>query len=479
MKICVVGGGTAGFIAATILKRFLNADVSVIYSSKAGIVGVGEGSTEHFSEYMNFLGIRQYDLIKESDATFKLGILFDGWTKDSYMHHVGSPYSNKVAQYSNVYAHQIINDGTLVPDPLYNNRVDKWFLNREEYAFTNQYHFNTYKLNSYLHKLSESMTMKVIDDEIIDVKIKECGNIESVVGQKNTYNADIFIDATGFKKLLIGKMGARWKSFKDYLKMKSAVVFPTPENEEYNLYTTAKAMDYGWAFSLPVWGRNGNGYIFDSDYISMDQAKKEVIRVFGDVEFKKEFNFDAGYLENPWIKNCIAVGLSSSFVEPLEATSIGTSIQQSFLLMHKLANYSKKDIEQYNNSFTSIMENIRDFIFLHYMVKKNSTNFWKDVSRISPPDSLQEKLELWKNRLPIHEDFSGSSDYILFSDLNYSVVMHGLGMFNKQQISKDFYNHSLMVQKSAEDSVTNAITKERFSKTLGHKEMIELIRKIS
>ena len=219
--------------------------------------------------------------------------------------------------------------------------------------------------------------------------------------------------------------------------MKSAVVFPTGDEENYNMWTLAKAMDYGWRFKIPVWGRHGNGYIFDSDYITAEQAKQELDIEFGkDVEIAKTFDFDPGAVDRAWIKNCVAIGLSGSFVEPLEASSIGTSIQQAFLLMHRLPNYNEKTIASYNKSFNDIMENIRDFIILHYLTKKDNTSFWKNASMISLPDSLQAKLELWRNKLPITEDFNSLSDYILFNASNHTMILSGLGLFNNKSIYK-------------------------------------------
>ena len=480
MKICVVGGGTAGFITATILKEFLDADITVVYSSKIGIIGVGEGSTEHFLEYMKFVNIDQYSIIKECDATYKSSVYFDGWSSNDYFHLVANNFAQKYGQYNYVYANQIVNNKTdYVPRSVIENKIKKSFFNNKENPPFNQFHFNTNKLNIFLKNLSESKGIVTVDDEIKKVVINESGNIESVIGERDTYSADFFIDATGFKKILIGELNPKWISFKEHLKMNAAVVFPTSGvDREYNLYTTAKAMNYGWAFSIPVWQRYGNGYIFDSNYISLDEAKEEVVKTFGDVEFGKNFNFDAGYLENSWIKNCAAVGLSAAFVEPLEATSIATTIQQSFLLMHRIQNYSHKDIENYNKKFKSIMENIRDFIFLHYMVKKNTSNFWKDLQSIEPPDSLKEKLEIWENRLPISEDFSGDSDYALFRDPNFIVVMHGIGLLNIEKIKKEYNSYPEYVDLFAKDLVDKEIYEEESSEKFGHRQMIELIREL-
>lgn len=473
MKILIVGSGTAGLITALILKTHLNIQIDIVYSKKIDIIGVGEGSTEHFREFMTFVGIDQYDLIKSCDATYKSGIMFDGWANQPYLHSIVSPFESKAAQYNYVYAKQIFENGPLTPQVLWNNKIESWFVNKStEFPF-NQFHFNTFKLNEYLRNLCLSKGINFYDDEIKDFDFNFDGEIESVKGDASTYTYDFYIDATGFKKILMNKLGAKWKSYKPYLKMKSAITFQSLDEENYNLWTLAKAMNAGWLFKIPVWGRHGNGYIFDSDYISADEAKLEVEKLFGrEIDIGKQFNFDPGCLEKVWIKNCCAVGLSASFVEPLEASSIGTTIQQSFILMHKIINYNDAVIDQYNNFFNEIMNNIRDFIALHYVTKKDETPFWKDLKNLELPDSLKNKLELWKNKLPIKEDFNSISNYTLFNNSNYILVMHGLNLFDREKIKNEYEMMSDKVkiqadviierQKVLDNNTTNLLTHKKF-----------------
>jgi hypothetical protein len=478
MKILIVGGGTAGLITSIILKKHLDINVDLVYSKNIGIIGVGEGSTEHFSEFMKFVGIDNHSIIKECDATYKTGIMFENWNNRSYFHNVGGTFTNKVAQYHHIYA-KLVSDGNyrLTNQHYWNNRIDKWFLNRNDSPPANQYHFNTYKLNEFLLKIARSMGINAIDDEILQVNFKDDGEIDTLQGSKNLYDYDFYIDATGFKRLLIGQMGAKWRSFSRYLKMKSAITFQTADEDNYNLWTLSRAMDYGWLFRIPVWGRYGNGYIFDSDYITADQAKIEAERYFGkNLDIGKQFNFDPGMLDRVWIKNCCAVGISGSFVEPLEATSIGTTIQQSFLLMHRLINYNEKVIEQYNKSFTDILENIRDFIVLHYITRKNNTNFWVDAAGIELPDSLNNNLETWRSKLPIREDFNQMSDYIMFYEANFILVLEGLDLFDRSAIKKEYENHPQWIKDEADEIVKNRYNLEDTADTLPHKVFIGLIR---
>lgn len=480
-KISVVGGGTAGFISALILKtRFPNIQIDIIRSKKIGIVGVGEGSTEHWNEFMKYIGVSFRTLMAECDATFKCGIMFKGWGQGDYMHSIGPENDVRNGQYMAVYGKLISTDqpSWMMNPPLtWHNKVYAKHLEPESDSPYNQYHFNTFKLNDFLTKVANLKDILVIDDEIIDIKLNEDGEINELVGEASNYKSDFYIDCTGFSKILISKLGAKWESFGKYLKMKAAITFPTSDTDEYNLWTLAQAMDSGWMFRLPVWGRYGNGYIYDSDFISKDQAKAEVEKYFGhEVEIGKEFKFDPGALDRVWIKNCCAIGLSSIFVEPLEATSIGTSIQQAFLLMHRLPNYDDKTIERYNKDIHDILMNIRDFIVLHYLGKRSDTEFWKHILETPIPDSLKENLEKWNKNLPIAEDFVGTSAYRMFSEAHYAQILAGLKLFNKDAIE---YEYSLMhseIKNMVDNHLRESRTLEKISPSIGHKDFIRRIR---
>ena len=477
-KLLVVGGGTAGLISALILKKKLNIQVDVVYSKNIGIVGVGEGSTEHWQEFMQFIGIDPYTLIKECDATYKAGIMFKNWGARDYLHSVVAPFDSKFSQYSFVYAKQIAENSNYVNSKfIWENKINSWHISRPESTPVNQYHFNTHKLNDFLIKIARSMGIGIIEDDINDVILDQDGYIEQLVGNGKIYQYDFYIDSTGFKRILMNKLGAKWQSYSKYLKMKSAITFQTPEEENYNFWTLAQAMDYGWMFKIPVWGRTGNGYIFDSDYINAEQAKLEVEKFLGhEIEIGKQFNFDPGALEKVWIKNCCAIGLSASFVEPLEASSIGTSIQQAFLLMHKLSNYNEYAIEDYNKSVSDVMENIRDFIVLHYVTNKTNTEFWKKLKEIELPNSLKSKLERWRHRLPITEDFSSLSNYILFTRANFIVVMEGLDLFDRNSIRSEYNTLYPEMKETANNIINQQLAFEKSMKFITHKEMISIIR---
>lgn len=481
-SITIVGGGTAGFISALILKtRFPHIKVEVIKSTKIGIIGVGEGSTEHWAEFMTYIGVNFRDIINECDATFKGGIMFSGWGPEDFLHSTSSDFDRLNGQSYFVYSHLISNQRPkreLNPQRTWRGLIPSRFAQEENtLAPYNQFHFNTHKLNDFLTKKTLEKGITIIDDEILDVSLNEAGEIESLKGNKGQYKADFFVDSTGFKRVLIGKLGAKWESHSKFLKMKSAIVFPTGETNEYPLWTLAKAMDYGWRFRIPTQGRYGNGYIFDSDYITADQAKEEIDKEFGyDVEIGKQINFDPGALDLAWIKNCVAVGLSGNFIEPLEATSIGTSIQQMFLLMHRLPNYTDKTIEKYNSDIKGIMNNIRDFIVLHYMTKKDNSQFWIDLQSQKIPDSLAEKLERFKHNMPIEEDFRDTSKYSLFGANHYIHILYGLDLFNIESIKNEHNMYHHYIKELAVEVLESGKVYESETAMMTHRNFLQIIR---
>jgi tryptophan halogenase len=468
-SITIVGGGTAGFVSALILqKKFGNTiKIRVIRSKKIGIIGVGEGSTEHWADFLGFIGVEHKDVIKKCDATIKCGIMFREWSKNDYIHNVSEPYDIRYGQERLGYTKMIVEKDSIFEMVHPEMLINKVSIDHANNFTTpvNQYHFNTQKLNDFLTELSINRNIEVIDDEIKDIILKENGEINYLIGEKTNYDSDFYIDSTGFKRFLISKLGAVWKSYEKHLKLNTAIVFPTEDTDNYNTYTTATAMKYGWMFNIPVFGRHGNGYIFDSNYITSDEAKNEIeLKLGRKIESVREIKFIPGALEKVWIKNCYAIGLSANFVEPLEATSIGTSISQSYLLAQYLINYDDDTIEHVNKQVNSIMINIRDFIFLHYLTDRNDTKFWQDIKKIEIPYTLKQKMKLWKNKLPCEEDFNEQSRFCLFRDRNFILILHGLNLINKNKLQNVLDKTNIEIL----DELTNRINKSesQFKKDL-------------
>jgi len=460
-------------VSALILKqRYFKINISVIKSDKIGIIGVGEGSTEHWQEFMDFCNIDREELIKETDATYKFGVMFEDWTPEPYFHYIGGVPNDKIiGQQKYQYSH-IIREKS---KPIEYSQKEMWE-NRIFYTTQpHQYHFNTFKLNNYLLKKCKEKNINIIEDEIVDIGLDEKG-ISYLKSRDKKYVADFYIDSTGFKKLLISKLGAKWVSYKEYLPMNEAIAFPTPDTEEYNLYTLAKAMNSGWMWRIPVYGRWGNGYVFNNNYITAEQAKKECEDWLGiEVEIGKNIKFEAGTVDKAWIKNCVAIGLSSSFIEPLEATSIGTAISQSFLLMHKITTYTEGDIEEYNNIYRGIVENIRDFVLLHYHVNKKDSKFWKEF-KINLSPYLKRFLPIWNKRIPMRMDFK--YPYCLFYEHNFIVILKELGLFDVSSFNKEYEVSSDWISDLTKNDLKEfrEFTRLFYENAISHKDTIEQVR---
>jgi len=466
-NILIVGGGTSGLISALILKnRFPKLKIDVVKSDNIGIIGVGEGTTEHWKEFIDFCGITIDELIKETDATFKYGVMFEDWKKERYFHNVTGEILNiKYGQYLGGYAYSIINN--LKPEEYTNGHCFKNKIINN--VFPNQFHFNTLKLNTFLLKKCKEININIITDEIskINTNGEKIINLES---KNKKYKYDFYIDCTGFKRLLISKLGCRWISYKEYLPMNEAIAFPTKDTEECFPYTLSKAMNFGWMWRIPTYGRWGNGYVFNNKYINAEQAKKECEKYLGyKVEIAKNIKFEAGALEKAWLGNCVAIGLCSSFIEPLEATSIGTSIQQSFLLMHLLINNNQSDIDLYNERFKSIVENIRDFVLLHYMVNKKNSVFWKNL-KLKIPESLNKNLKKWEKRIPIREDFKGN--YLLFYEHNFVVILKELNLIKKQFLKKEYNELNKKIKNDIQFKINKHINFYSNENLIGHKHFL-------
>ncbi len=446
-RIIVLGGGTSGLITALMMKtQFPDRDVTVIESSAIGVIGVGEGATEHWHHFCDFIGVPLEETLAKCGATLKAGIKFSNWGVPDYYHATCEPYAQSAGDYLAVYA-LMISQGASPIDIVFSRRCIDYeipidWLEGKAQCPVNQFHFNTFTTNDYLHSLCHDRKINVVDDKISDVELDNNGYIKTLHGGKSSYSADFFIDCSGFSKLLITKLGAKWESYKDNLWLNSAIAFPTEDTDEYPICTQATALDYGWMWNTPVRGRWGNGYVFCDKYIDFDQAQAEVERALGkSVKIAKKIKFEAGKVDRAWIKNCASIGLASSFVEPLESSAISQTILQGFLLTNLLPCWinSNEEISSiYNEKFNDLCENILDFIAVHYISPREDTAFWKDLKENRDnwiPQSLKTKLSKWEKRLPMVVDFN--KQYNLFNASNWIVTLHGMQMIDKERVSRE------------------------------------------
>jgi tryptophan halogenase len=441
IRISIAGSGTAGLVSALLIRSaFPDAEITVVSSSQIGIIGVGEGSTEHWRNFMDTCEIPLEEMIVATKATHKYGIRFENWTTHTpdYFHSVSGSDDIFAHQYYATYLGHIERKKMLTSQTSSIGLVKDKISRRNLHKSTNQYHFDTYKLNEYLTSLAFKRQIRFIDDEIETVITDDSGIKSAVMKSGFTLKSDFWIDATGFSKVLISKVSKpEWQSFSKYLLCDRAVVFQTPSdpNGRIRSYTRARAASSGWIFEIPTQERRGNGYVFSSKHITDDEARKELSEMTGyDASNARVIAFDAGYIKEPWVKNCCAIGLSSSFVEPLEATSIGSTIQQVKMLIPYIASFTEKTTRSqrvYNKCFQGVMNNLLTMIRLHYYSDREDTPFWSDMKNMPVNEELQDMIDLWGERGPTRDDFA-TNHFNLFGPAHFTHVAQGQGLFNAE-----------------------------------------------
>ena len=453
MKITIIGSGTAGLVTALMLRQsFPIHDINIISSSSIGIIGVGEGSTEHWKTFMQACNIPLAELIVETSATHKSGIRFENWTNHTpdYFHSVSSSETYGFYEAYGLYAGLIAQGKTLTENIGARSIIENKVPANNPHESVNQYHFDTFKLNAYLTKLCKERNIFFLEDEVTEVDIDTLdGYINSIkLKSGNNHYSDFWVDSSGFKRVLISKLkNDNWNSFSDYLLMNSAIAFPTESDPsgEIRPYTRARATKNGWMWEIPTQERRGNGYVFNSSFLSVDEAIEEASVMTGYVvDSPRIIKFEAGHLKEMWVKNCVAIGLSSSFVEPIEATSIGSTILQSQCLIENLSSYKRGNTavqKIFNKKMNNMMENILAMIRLHYISDRRDSDMWVEQSRIKNPPYLQDLLDLWNERPPFKSDIP-ISGYNLFYVPHFYHVAQGQKLINKEscQLMIDNFN---------------------------------------
>lgn len=440
-KVVVVGGGTAGWLTAIKAKRsYPELNITVIESTDIGILGAGEGSTPYLPDFFDHLGIPLSDLIKNCDATIKNGIKFTNWNNDGEFYYHGFSATDKSLGFEAISDRYISNSPLILASIKLNNSVKQIDFtekiseakkvpfvlegNKKSLGFVPDkdpilnykkvanisIHFNATKLANRLKEIGLERGINLIDGTIKNVSLDENNYVNGLMlSDNNTVQCDFVFDCSGFHRLIIGKVyDAKWKSYKDFLPVDSAIPFFIEMTDKIPSYTEAIAMKYGWMWKIPLQTRFGCGYVYDSSLISEQEAVQEIEDFLGYEPIyprkdKGGFKFNAGCYEEPWINNCVAVGLAANFVEPLEATSIWVSIVELTQIFDDplwiFAN-SKEIREEFNNNIVNMNNNISEFIYFHYMTLRKDTEFWKKFSYENAPKSLKQKIDLWRHRLP-------------------------------------------------------------------------------
>lgn len=446
MNIVVVGGGTAGWLAAYIISKIQPNlhNITVIESSSIGIIGAGEVSTGLMYDLLSGKyfpsGTDLQTFIDNTDSTRKMGIKHVNWKGDNT--HYFAPVDGSPSQ-------------TVSPDYIFNYVLstygkDKMYLASpigqaydlgKEIPYGGALHFDGAKVGQYLKKLSLSDYVKTIDAVVEDVKISSNGQIESLVlNNKEEIYGDFFIDCTGFARVLTKKLGMKWKHYNKNLPVDRAIPFllDYEEDQVVEPVTTAHAMDHGWMWNVPLQSRMGAGYVFSSAHTTEDKAQEEVEKLLGKkVKPIKLIKFESGRSEELWMSNCLAVGLSGAFSEPLEATSIhGTVLQLLIFSSHYLVSSVEKTNNEvnrktYNKRLGSLYDDYCDFLVIHYQGGRSDTDFWKYVtSKEALTEFTSDIIETSKHRIPTMLDYEQS---VGASAPLWAWTLAGLDIITKEQ----------------------------------------------
>jgi len=495
-NIVIVGGGTAGWLTAGILAAQLKEEagfqhtITLIESPNVPIIGVGEGTWPTMRTTLKRMGIRETDFIKTCNVSFKQGAKFAQWVTgeadDFYYHPLVLP--------------QGFNDINLVPH---------WHVSEPQHSFSQMvcsqealcelglapkqittaeyasvanyaYHLDAGKFSVFLTQhCVNKLNVKHVLDDVIQVNNNDNGDISSVkTKESGDIKGDLFIDCTGFKSLLLGEhFKVPFKSCKDQLFSDKAIAVQIPypdENSPIASHTISTAQSAGWIWDIGLSTRRGVGHVYSSAHTTEDKAHQELFDYINktsksidtnDLHFRN-LSFNPGHREKFWEKNCVAIGLSAGFLEPLEASALLLVEISAQMIAEQLpANRKTMDIvaKRFNQKFTYRWQRIIDFLKLHYLLnKRTDSQFWVDhraPENIS--EYLKEQLELWKYQPPTDNDFEQALE--VFPAASYQYVLYGMGFTtenNPRGLSK---SSQLMAQQCFEN---NSKQKQQFISSL-------------
>ena len=417
-RIVIVGGGTAGWMAAAALARFVGGGgrrIVLVESEAIGTVGVGEGTIPPFLEFNHQLGLNEAEYLRATHGTYKLGIEFVGWTEEGqrYFHQFGeigrplnglsfhqawlkhrkNPAVGSLAAYSmsavaaanHSFAHSSKN-----PDEP---------LSQLAYAF----HFDASAYGQFLRGYAEKLGAERIEGRIVDVEQDaDTGFVTALkLDDDRRVRGDLFIDCSGFRSLLLGdRLGIKFEDWSHWLPCDRAQAVPSERSDPLLPFTRSTAHPAGWQWRIPLQHRTGNGHVYSSAHMSDDEAGRILLDTLDSkpIAEPRLLKFKAGRRSKSWEKNVVAIGLSAGFLEPLESTSIHL-IQhavQKLLALFPGRGISGIERDEFNRAMVNSYEPVRDFIILHYHATRRTEPFWDYVRTMDLPDTLQHKLELFR-----------------------------------------------------------------------------------
>jgi len=457
MKIVIVGGGTAGWLAALILSSVHKGthEFLVVSSSEYPTIGVGESSTGLLRGVVNNevydYGCNEYEFMQYAQATPKLGIFYKNWhSKGDYFEPLNAwckpSYIDSDPLLISYVAQGVDPSLSSIHGRLFWNNMSGFYRkNGIVHSYpVHAYNFDSGLAGKYFKKIAINNGVTYSDLVIDDVVLGKNKEISYLLTKENKkIYGDFFVDATGFSRILSKKLNVYFIEDKDFL-LDSALIFNSKSNEKIPA-TTSTALKYGWSWTIPKTESNGTGYVYSSKYIDENRAHKEINDFYKkEVDVIKSIKFKSGSLESFWAKNCIFIGVGSQFFEPLEATSIHGTIAQINLFAY---NYLKENIKdtlceistkKYNSSIHSMVEQFKYLILLHYITDKKDSKFWVEMSKNAKSNEfLSGLIKKSKKQLLNLNDY----DYNVYGGVSietYNQVFSFTGNYSVEAAKKEY-----------------------------------------
>lgn len=487
-SITIVGGGSSGWMTATFLNRLYNQQhknvhIRLIESEDVGIIGVGEATVHSIRFFFAAMGISETELMENTNATLKSGILFRNWmaSKDGIVHEYMHPFdstqsSGNIDLSTAWHGYQGDKVGfeksiSLADALVSGGKCPKTSFSREyQGMMPYAYHFDATLMARFLRKKACEAGVEHIIANVTEV-ICEGENIVAIETDKGRFDADIYIDCTGFRGLLISKLKSdNWISFEKELPCNKAVAIQRDyrEGQIPKPYTTATALSNGWVWEIDLCHRQGTGYVYDGNRLSRDEAEAELRQHLGtEQQILKVVHLDMkiGRRKEAFIGNCIAIGLSGGFIEPLESTGLHLiNLAVRLLATHLPCRDVPQPIrDAYNQKIAWLYEDLRQFIVLHYcLTDRDDTEFWRDAAKSADHlPALKQKLEIWRHKICENSDLEGGGVNI-FSEDSYRYVLYGMGhpcqlqpAFSQTELADVLQKIAIRNQQAASQAMTH------------------------
>ncbi|MCY8232458.1 tryptophan halogenase family protein [Priestia endophytica] len=429
--VVIVGGGSAGWMTASYISKAFGSqlNITLIEADTIPKLGVGEATIPNLQKvFFDFLGIPEEEWMRRCNASFKCGIKFINWNKEpdtagnNYFYHLFGQVPNvDNIPLTHYWLHRQREKNDIEPmqyacysaAPLLDEKLSPYMLDGTQ-AMSHAWHFDAHLVADYLRELSVGWGVNHVVDEVEHVELKPDGNIAALTTHKGgRYEADLFIDCSGFRGLLINQaLKEPFIDMSDQLLCDSAVAANIPHDDEHNgiePYTSAIAMKHGWTWKIPMLGRFGSGYVFSSKFVSRDEATEEFIKLWDldPNEIKlNQIKFRTGRNRRSWVKNCVSIGTSSCFLEPLESTGLYFIYAAIYQLVKHFPDkdFNPTLIARFNEEIEEMFDDCRDFIQTHYFTtSRDDTPFWRaNKHDLQLSDSLKHKLETYKAGLVVN-----------------------------------------------------------------------------